>query len=173
MEIKYHEIGICGLSCVLCPMYQTDGESRCGGCKSKSRMTVGCHFINCAVKKKWIEFCWDCEQSKTCERWKKHREFGKNYDTFKCYQKLEDNISFIQGNGVSEFAALQETREKFLKEMLLQFNEGRSKSYYCVATTVLDIVESREALTGAKNDSAGLDIKGKSKILHSILNEES
>ena len=66
---------------------------------------------------------------------------------------------------------MQKTREKLLKEMLQEFNEGRSKSYYCIAVTVFEIDELKKALTEAREDSAGLEIKAKSKILHSILNE--
>ena len=171
MQIKYPEIGICGLSCRLCPTYNTDAKSKCDGCKSENRMAVGCPFITCAIKKKGIEFCWDCEQDETCEKWMKHRNAGKKVDSFKCYQKLEDDIAFIQKNGVNEFEKLQKMREKVLKEMLQEFNEGRSKSYYCVAATVLEIEELEEALTKAKKDSTGLEIKGKSKVLHSILDE--
>ena len=169
MEIKYPEVGICGLSCRLCPWYYIEGESKCGGCKSEFRMAVGCPFITCAVKKKGIEFCWDCEENKTCEKWKKHREFGKQYDTFKCYQKLEDNISFIQKSGVDQFEKLQKIREKLLKEMLQDFNEGRSKRYYCIAATVLEIDELEKVLSEAKEESKGLGIKEKSKVLHSLL----
>jgi hypothetical protein len=96
MQITYPDIGVCGLSCRLCPMYNTEAESKCLGCKSTTRMVVGCPFITCAVKKKEIEFCWDCEENKTCEKWKKHREAGKKSDSFKCYQKLEEDIQFIQ-----------------------------------------------------------------------------
>jgi len=171
MQIKYHEIGICGLSCRLCPRYHIEGKSKCGGCKTDSRMVVGCPFINCAVKKKGIEFCWQCEEDKTCERWRKHREFGRQHDSFKCYQKLEDDISFIQKNGVRQFEKAQKTREQLLNEMLQDFNEGRSKNYYCIAATVLEIEELKDALNKAKKDSTGLEIKGKSRVLHSILDE--
>ncbi len=167
--IEYPEIGICGLSCRLCPMYYTQGESKCGGCKSKFRMAVGCPFITCAVKKKGIEFCWDCKENKTCEKWNKHREASKQHDSFKCYQKLEANISFILKNGVEEFEKLQKIREKLLKEMLQDFNEGRSKRYYCIATTVLEINELKNVLSEAKEQSRDLDIKDKSKVLHSLL----
>ena len=171
MQIKYSEIGVCGLSCRLCPMYNTVAESKCLGCKSITRIAVGCPFITCAVKKKGIEFCWDCEESKTCEKWKKHREAGKKSDSFKCYQKLEEDISFIKKNGICEFEKIQKQREHLLKEILRYFNEGRSKSYYCIAVTVLDVEELIEVLTLAKKESKGLDVKGKSKILHSILND--
>ena len=171
MQIKYPEIGVCGLFCRLCPMYNTEAESRCLGCKSTTRIAVGCPFITCAVKKKGIEFCWECTENKTCEKWKKHREAGKKIDSFKCYQKLEEDISFIQKKGIGEFEKIQKKREHLLKEMLRDFNEGRSKSYYCIAVTVLDIEELREVLTRAKKESDGLDIKGKSKVLHSILDK--
>jgi hypothetical protein len=169
MKIEYPEIGICGLSCRLCPMYHTEGKSRCGGCKSEPRIAVGCSFITCAIKKKQIEFCWDCTENKSCEKWSKHREDGKSHDSFKCYQKLEDNIAFIQENGVNEFEQMQKTREKLLKEMLRGFNEGRSKRYYCIAATVFEIDELQKLLDEATEQSKGLELKEKSKILHYLM----
>ncbi|MDO8726469.1 MAG: hypothetical protein Q7J35_10415 [Candidatus Methanoperedens sp.] len=52
-----------------------------------------------------------------------------------------------------------------------EFNEGRSKRYYCIAATVLEIDELKESLANARNDSKGLEINEKSKLLHSILDE--
>ena len=169
MKSRYTEIGVCGLSCRLCPMYHTDAKSRCAGCKSKVRLAVGCLFITCAVKKKGIEFCWDCEEGETCKRWKQHREIGKQHDSFKSYQTLEDDILFIQKNGVHDFEKVQKTREQLLKAMLRDFNEGRSKSYYCIAAAVLKIEELRDSLSEARKQSVGLEIKQKSRVLHSIL----
>ena len=169
MHIENPEVGICGLSCRLCPTYHTESKSRCGGCKSAYRMGAGCPFITCAVKKKGIEFCWQCAESETCERWAKHRAFGKKHDTFTCYQRLEDNIAFVQQNGVHAFEEGQKIREHLLKEMLHGFNEGRSKRYYAIAATVLEIKELKTALTQAKKDSAGLDMRDKSRCLHALL----
>jgi hypothetical protein len=132
-------------------------------------MAAGCAFITCAVKRKGLEFCWDCIENEGCEKWKKHRDAGRQYDSFTCYQKLEDNIVFIQKNGVDEFERVQKHREDLLKEMLREFNEGRSKTYYCIAATVLEIEELEAALKQAKESSEKLDLKGKSKLLHGIL----
>ena len=134
-------------------------------------MGAGCPFITCALKKKGIEFCWNCEEKKTCEKWAKHRETAKKADSFKCYQKLEKDIASIQKNGVDEFEETQKKRECLLEEMLREFNDGRSKSYYCIAVTVLEVGELEEALTQAHKNSDGLEIKEKSKVLHSILDE--
>lgn len=40
-----------------------------------------------------------------------------------------------------------------------------------LAVTIFKIEELKKALNKAKKDSIGLEIKGKSKILHSILSE--
>lgn len=171
MKINYPEIGICGLSCRLCPHYHTKGTSTCGGCKTGFRIGAGCPFITCALKKKGIEFCGNCEEHKTCEKWAKHRESAKKVDSFKCYQKLEDDIACIQENGVEEFELLQKKREDLLKEMLQEFNEGRSKSYYCIAVTVMEMGELEEALATAHKNSEGLDRKEKSRVFHAILDD--
>ncbi len=171
MQIEYPDIGICGLSCRLCPMYHTEAESRCFGCMSPTRIAVGCPFFTCAVKRKGIKFCRECEESGTCERWKNHREAGKERDSFKCYQTLEEDISFISWYGVSAFQKIQERRELLLREMLNDFNEGRSKSYYCIAATVLELDELEEALSRAREESGGLDVRARSKTLHRILDE--
>jgi hypothetical protein len=152
-------------------MYHITGESRCAGCKTDARMAVGCSFITCAVKKKGIEFCWDCEENTTCEKWNRHRDSGKHHDSFKCYQKLEEDISFIRKNGVEVFEKSQKRRENLLKEMLGEFNEGRSKSYYCISATVIEIDELEKSLDEARKNSVGHDVKGKSRKLHSILDD--
>ena len=171
MKIKYKTVGVCGLSCVLCPNYQTNAISRCEGCKSETRMVVGCPFITCAVKNKGIEFCWECSENETCAKWKKHRDTGKELDSFKCYQKLEDDIHFIKENGVDKFAEVQSVRERLLAHMLEEFNEGRSKSYYCMAATILTVHEIEEVINELRNTATGLDIKAKSKLMHLALDK--
>jgi hypothetical protein len=123
------------------------------------------------VKKKGIEFCWLCEENQTCEKWIKHKTFSKQHDSFVCYQRLEDNISFIQKKGIENFCYQQNIREKLLREMIDDFNEGRSKSYYCIAATVMKIEELENALSEAREKTNGLTLKAKAKILHSRLDE--
>jgi len=55
--------------------------------------------------------------------------------------------------------------------MLQEFNEGRSKSYYCIAATVIEIEELEETLNKVKKDSLELEVKERSEIFHSILDE--
>jgi hypothetical protein len=169
MEPRHIEIGVCGLSCRLCPNHHGTAASRCVGCKGEMRMAVGCPFITCAVKHRGIEFCWECEESDSCERWAGHREHGRRRDTFVCYASLEDNIAAIARDGLAAFIEDQRERERLLVEMLAEFNEGRSKTYYSIAATILDPAELRTALESARASASGMDARGRSKVLHASL----
>jgi hypothetical protein len=171
MNIRHVEIGVCGLSCKLCPAYYRETKSKCEGCKSEYRMGAACPFHNCAVKKKGIEFCGFCDENATCDRWRKFREMGKQHDSIVCYQKLEDNIVFIQKNGMEEFEKQQKTRENLVQSMLSEFNEGRSKTLYCIAATLLEISELESVLEEAREKSMGFDIKAKAEVMHSLLDK--
>ena len=169
MKVEYPEIGVCGLSCRLCPTYHSKSESRCFGCKSEGRMKVGCPFITCAVKGRGVEFCWQCPDHPDCEKWARHRERGQSHDSFVCYQRLESNIAYVGQRGLPACVEDQKERERLLAAMLSEFNDGRSKSFYCVAATVMDIPEIAEAVAQARNESAEKDIKKRCKDLHAIL----
>lgn len=169
--ISHVEVGVCGLSCRLCPAYHRETKSRCPGCKSEYRMGAACSFINCAIKKKSIEFCWLCNESKSCALLKKNREFAKTHDTSTCYQKIEENAQIIQRNGIDKFEQQQKTRENLLVAMLAEFNEGRSKSLYCVAATVMEPAELEAALNEARAQTKGMDLKQRAKIMHLILSK--
>lgn len=165
------EIGICGLSCRLCPRFHTAGPSRCDGCKGENRMAAGCPFITCAVKPRGIEFCWDCGDAGSCERWAKHRAAGRVHDSFTCYAALEANISKVARDGFESFNAEQILRGSLLDEMLTRFDEGRSKSYYCIAATLLDPSGLRSAIDKASDACGSCDMRERAKALHSLLDE--
>ena len=60
--------------------------------------------------------------------------------------------------------------------MLENFNEGRSKSFYCIAAALLQLGDLKEALnkTNDQIKNEGIessDLKATSKILKSLLNQ--
>ena len=77
-------------------------------------MATGCQFMTCAVKEKGIAFCWECDESETCEIWKKKREHAKLHDTFKCQQTLEADIALIDEIGIKKFERDQQAKEQML-----------------------------------------------------------
>jgi len=70
--------------------------------------------------------------------------------------------------GVALFENTQRIRAQLLQEMLQDYNEGRSKRYYCIAATVLEIEELQGALHEARSGSKG-GSEGKIKTaLHGV-----
>lgn len=90
-------------------------------------------------------------------------------DTFKCYQTLEADIKYMEKHGIKAFESKQKKKEKLLKMMLDNYNEGRSKSYYCIAATVMTPKELEDALSEAACRGKGMKIKEKSAIMHKVL----
>lgn len=151
----------------------TTGKPRASAKDAKANTEWVLHVLSTTalLRKKRIAFCGFCDQNNTCGKWRKFREAGKQHDSLLSYQRLEDNIAFIQKNGMEEFKKQQETREKLLRAILTEFNEGRSKTFYCIAATVLEIGELESVLENARAKSKGLDIRVKSEVMHSLLNE--
>ena len=137
MPIRYPTLGICGLSCRLCPRYQSTAASRCEGCKTTGRLGAACSIQTCALRRQKVEYCGYCRLSESCRKWADHRDAGRKHDSFVSYQKLEENISLIQQYGVAEWERVQRKKERLLEMLLSEYNEGRSKSYLCLAATLL------------------------------------
>jgi len=95
----YPVVGACGLDCVLCPRYYTEGKSRCGGCGSAySYAAVGCKIFRCCVKEKCFETCAECSDF-SCSKF----EGIDNYDSFTTHRKMMPNLRFIKKRGITEF----------------------------------------------------------------------
>jgi len=176
---KYPTIGVCGLDCGLCPRYYTDGPSRCPGCGGVdfSNKHPSCSFITCCVKRKGLEVCAECGDY-PCGKFKSQEEYEQvpESSSYPPYRKVLPNLSFIQKNGVKEFVDIQKRRIEILEVMLLDFNEGRSRSFFCRVCALLEIKELECAWIKAnfecKSMTIGqIDVKTKSIILKKMLEE--
>ncbi len=77
----------------------------------------------------------------------------------------------MQHCGIRRFEEIQTAREQLLRTMLESFNEGRSKRYYCIAAAVLSLEELESILEQAEKESAGMEVRDKSRVLHRMLDE--
>lgn len=176
LEKKYPTIGCCGIDCGLCPRYYTEGKSRCPGCLGPKFLEVmgqTCSFISCCFKNKNLETCGECNDF-PCQKFDSGW-FGKDsYDSFVTHKKAIPNLNIIKNKGFVEFIKQQNKRIKILKEMLKDFNDGRSKSFFCLSSALLPVNILEKSLISAKKKIIELkinkdDIKFKAKILKDIL----
>ncbi len=166
-------IAACGLDCGLCPRYYTEGTSKCPGCCGPDFFNKhpSCSFITCCVKKKGLEVCAQCPQF-PCVKFK---DTGK-YDSFLTYKKVMPNQNFIKESGIEKFIEEQKKRIRLLETMLNEFDDGRSKSFYCIAAALLPLETLEKSLDNADqkikaHNTKPDDVKTKAKILKNILDQ--
>ncbi|MFW9971464.1 MAG: DUF3795 domain-containing protein [Candidatus Odinarchaeota archaeon] len=168
---EYPTIACCGLDCGLCPVYYTEGPSRCPGCCGPNfhNKHPSCSIITCCVKKHKFETCAECNDfpCSKIDNWDK-------FDSFISHRVSLSNLRLIKEEGIKQFYAQQQIRIELLKELLENFNEGRSKSFFCLATALLPIADLEKALKDSLkriNDEKinSRDLKAKSKIIKEYL----
>jgi hypothetical protein len=116
-----------------------------------------------------LESCAQCGEF-PCSRFKG----GDRRDSFVTKQKTLSNLDMIIEGGLGRFISQQGQRIKLLEVMLAGFNEGRSKSFYCLAVTLLPIADLEESLSKAEeeirdNSTRPEGVKTKADILRRLL----
>lgn len=176
---KYPTIGVCGLDCGLCPRYYTKGPSRCPGCGGPNFLNKhpSCSFITCCVKKKNLEVCGQCPDF-PCSKFKTEKEYQQMEESssYPSYKVVLQNLNFIKEHGIKKFIDLQKKRIKLLEKMIENFDDGRSRSFFCRAACLLDLTSLESSLNKAilkiKKDKIKTDdTKAKAKILRQNLSE--
>jgi hypothetical protein len=172
-------IGVCGLDCGLCPRYYTRGTSRCPGCAGSDFFNKhpSCSFITCCVKNKELEVCAECSEF-PCSKFKNNEEYQqlKGSSSYPSYKKVMPNLNFIKEHGIVKFIEKQKKRIQLLEAMIENFDDGRARSFFCKAATLLDLIDLRNSLDNTiqkiKTDKIKQDdVKNKARILKTILNE--
>lgn len=134
---EYATIGCCGIDCGLCPRYYTAGTSACPGCGGPNFKLKhpSCGFHTCCALRKGLEICSQCIEY-PCKRF----ENGNiSCDTFVTHKRIFPNHECVRANGVAGFIDQQRERIDLLVELLKYFDDGRSKSYFCLAAALLPI----------------------------------
>jgi hypothetical protein len=173
----YPTIGVCGLDCGLCPRYYTVGVSRCPGCCGPEFLSKhpSCSFITCCVKKKNLEVCAECPEF-PCSRFKGDEEYRqlKESSSYPSYKKVMPNLNFIREYGIEKFVEQQRKRIKLFETMMANFDDGRSRSFYCKSAALLDLTALEDSLDEAiqKTETDKIkpsDTKARARILRGIL----
>jgi Zn-dependent M32 family carboxypeptidase len=163
-------LGCCGIYCGLCPKYQSKAKSRCIGCRLGPQHDW-CSIWNCCVKKHRFETCAECREY-PCERYK--RRLAKYPEDWKTAQENLDKIKRSKRGWLKE----QKERQALVEELLENYNEGRSMSFYCKACVKMStnlinkaIKVAKKRIVSEKIDKS--DIKSKAKIVKDTMKKLS
>ncbi|MQY55780.1 MAG: DUF3795 domain-containing protein [Dehalococcoidia bacterium] len=159
--------GCCGIFCGLCSKYQSKAPSRCIGCRLGEQHSW-CSIYRCCVMKKGFTTCAECQEY-PCERYSRR---GWGADQWS--QTAVQNLERIKGTGMKDWLKEQRKRRLLLENLLTNYNEGRSMSFYCLAVALMPsglidkaISELKEKL--AINQIDNSDIKAKATTLRGII----
>jgi len=164
--------GCCGLYCGLCPRFQSTAPSRCLGCQVGDQHSY-CSVWRCAAGTRGYLTCAECAEY-PCQRLQ--RTLGDGVDSFISHKPAVPNLERIRGAGLKTYLGEARERRQLAEELLEQFNEGRSMSFYCAASALLPPDVIRQALTEvraaiAKELIDGTDPKARAKAMRATLEE--
>ena len=160
----YPTLGCCGIDCGLCPRFHTAGKSKCPGCLGENffKKHPSCSIITCCVKKREHETCASCIDY-LCDKMK---HWDKT-DSFVTHRKSLQTLQYIKDNDLKSFLSQQAERIGLLETMLIKFDDGRSKSFFCLAANLIPIEELKKTIRDASEKSTVSDRKTFSKYLKS------
>ena len=126
-----------------------------------------CGFLTCCVIKNGFEVCSDCNDF-PCKRFDAEKD---GFDSFVTHKKVFSNLDFIKRNGIDLFNDKQKIRMSILTEFLTNFDDGRSKSFFCISCALLPLDKLQESHDMVKNFKDTTDIKIKNKRLRELLSK--
>lgn len=111
--------------------------------------------------KNGLEVCSDCKDY-PCSRFDSERI---GYDSFVTHKKVFTNLDSIKGSGIDYFIDGQNNRMNILIDYLAKYDDGRSKSFFCISCTLLPLDKLYESSRFIDGLSHFFDIKEKNKQL--------
>lgn len=140
---KYPMFSLCGLACGCCTLYL---GGHCLGCGAPGKSM--CRLLKCAEEQGNLEYCCQC-QNYPCEK------MACTEDTVSfvtCRHRLKD-LDELKRVGTDVFEAQLGEKLVILKDLLEHYNDGRRKSFYCLAVTLLPLADLQVCMSQLANAS--------------------
>lgn len=135
-------LSLCGLNCGLCPLFL---GKYCGGCGNGNQ---SCKLARCSLEHGNIEYCYECANY-PCEQ---YRCIDK-YDSFITHRRQKADLEKARRIGIGPYNLEQQEKVRILSYLLSNYNDGRRKTFFCVAVNLLELSELQEAIQQIQQNS--------------------
>ena len=136
---------LCGLNCELCSMHLDGYCPGCGGGNGNQ----SCAIAKCSLQHDKVEFCFLCPEY-PCRRYEGIEEF----DSFITHQRqIKDTIK-AQKMGIEDYCEEQLQKANILKMLLSDYNDGRRKTFYCVAVNLLPLKDIENVMNSVVENTS-------------------
>ncbi|MDD3919527.1 MAG: hypothetical protein PHX52_03015 [Candidatus Pacebacteria bacterium] len=85
------------------------------------------------------------------------------------HKKVFANLDYIKTNGIKIFIDNQNVRIEILNYLLTNFDDGRSKNFYCISCALLPVDKLQEVHSFAKTLNEKIEAKEKCKLINNSL----
>lgn len=153
---------LCGLNCALCTM-KLDGY--CPGCGGGAG-NQGCAIAKCSLLNGGFKYCSQCVKY-PCEKYDNIEAF----DSFITHRNQLSDMEKAQRIGIEQYHLDLVKKAELLQYLLLNYNDGRHKSFFCIAANLLEAQELEAAIKqiSLETCSGNLSIKEKAAVAKRLL----
>lgn len=141
---------LCGLNCGLCPMRLDGYCPGCGGGKGNQP----CATARCSLRHGGIEYCFQCP-AYPCETYDSLDE----YDSFITHRNRQRDLAKAQETGIDSYQLELEEKIEILKYLLANYNDGRRKTFFCVAVNLLELDDIKTVMSQLAEKTEPLPLK--------------
>ncbi len=131
------QFSLCGLNCLLCPMYLGNYCPGCGGGEGNQT----CRIARCSLEHGKPEYCSQCPKF-PCGTYEKIDA----YDSFITHRNQKRDLQKCGNIGTEAYQAELKEKARILHILLEQYNDGKKKSFFCLAVNLLELEDLQAAL---------------------------
>ena len=155
-------LSLCGLNCGICPMHLDKYCPGCGGGAGNQP----CAIARCSIEHGGVEYCWQCD-AYPCEKY----EGISVFDSFVTHRNQLKDIEKARDIGLNTYHSEQIEKIEILQLLLAHFNDGRRKSFFCLAVNLLDIQDLKAVWEqlGSSSASDTLTLKERAALAVGLL----
>lgn len=160
---KYPLFSACGLNCGLCPRYHTSGVSKCPGCAGEgfAAKHPPCGVLSCS-QRKGAEYCSLCDEY-PCKKY----DGADLSDSFITHKNQLRDLDKAKNIGLEAYEIELNRKIELLELLLSNYDDGRRKSFYCVAVNLLELSDIASAIEQITYDAKTVD-SAKEKALIAV-----
>ena len=143
---KYPQFSACGLNCGLCPRYHTSGTSKCPGCAGDGFSTKHpkCGVLSCSQRKE-MEYCYQCDEF-PCKKY----DDAEQSDSFISHLNQLKDLKKAKNIGMDAYSKELNEKISVLETLLANYDDGRRKSFFCVALNLLELQDVKKTMERIK-----------------------
>lgn len=142
-------------------------DKHCLGCGNGNQ---SCKIAKCSIERGNVEYCFECDNY-PCEKY-----IGiDKFDSFISHRNQLLDLEKARAMGISNYNEEQTSKMKILNILLANYNDGRKKTFYCVAVNVLEfsVLENLMRQIEISNDFKELDDLSKCKFVYTLFDNKS